>query len=174
MHGHHSVDVTPVFSLKVLTMFHTEPVSVGFKLTASQSFYMKERASHPKRKCLLRYLCKTASKWYMFKQVFFLFFYGTRTVLSGFKSLLSYSQTSAIFLCDYHGLQTRPIYGFSQNVDIAGLAQSWCWCWERGIGRDLTIRFSRQSKYLSRSPTILNAQLLASSFFEGRQRRKAL
>lgn len=33
-----------------------------------------------------------------------------------------------------------------------------------GIGRDLTIRFSRQSKYLSRSTTILNAQLLANLF----------
>lgn len=42
----------------------------------------------------------------------------------GFKSLLSFSQTQAIFLCDYRGLQTSPIYGFSPIVDIAELAQS--------------------------------------------------
>lgn len=30
----------------------------------------------------------------------------------------------SLFLCDYHGLQTSPIYGLSQNADIAGLAQS--------------------------------------------------
>lgn len=41
-------------------------------------------------------------------------------------------------LRDYHRLQTRPTYGFSTVVDIAGLAQSAVDAGERGLGRDHT------------------------------------
>ena len=66
------------------------------------------------------------------------------TVLGGFLNVI---HTLAIFLCDYRGLQTSPVYGFSQIADIAGT--EWLLMLGEAIGRELSrIRFSRQGKYL--------------------------
>lgn len=105
---------------------------------------------------------QTASKWYMLRLTLFME-RGQYSVDSNH----FWVRYWLFFLSDYRASQTSPVYGFNQMCWYCMTGTQWRLTLGDEIGRDLTIRFSRQSKYSQSNfhvQTVQSAQLFTTFF----------
>lgn len=103
---------------------------------------------------------QTASKWYMLRLTLFME-RGQYSVDSNH----FWVRYWLFFLSDYRASQTSPVYGFNQMCWYCMTGTQWRLTLGDEIGRDLTIRFSRQSKYLQSNFHVQTVQSAQLSFF---------